>query len=198
MSGSKKRGLATAACTSRSRRRPGGGNHRPAGSQRQLNDPYVRRAKIDGYRSRAAYKLIEIDDKHKLLKPGYRVVDLGCAPGGWCQIAVDRVKSTIDSPKVVGIDYLDMDHVRGAVFLKKDFLDDDAPAALMEALGGHKPDVVLSDMAAPTTAINKLTICAPRISLRSRSILRAAISFPAGLSLPRCSVAGPRTPCFRS
>lgn len=119
--------------------------------ERQLNDPYVRRAKADGYRSRAAYKLIEIDDKHRLLKPGYRVVDLGCAPGGWCQVAVERVQSGIEAPKVVGIDYLDMDHVRGAIFLKKDFLDDDAPAALMEALGGHKPDVVLSDMAAPTT-----------------------------------------------
>jgi len=119
--------------------------------QRQLNDPYVRRAQVDGYRSRAAYKLIEIDDKHKFLKPGYRVVDLGAAPGGWCQIAVDRVKSSEDAPKVVGIDYLDMDHVPGTIFLKKDFLDDDAPDALMEALGGHKPDVVLSDMAAPTT-----------------------------------------------
>ena len=119
--------------------------------ERQLNDPYVRRAKIDGYRSRAAYKLIEIDDKQRLLKPGYRVVDLGCAPGGWCQVAVDRVKSKAEAPKVVGIDYLDMDHVPGTLFLKKDFLDDDAPDALLEALGGHPPDVVLSDMAAPTT-----------------------------------------------
>ena len=106
--------------------------------QRQLNDPYVRRAKMDGYRSRAAYKLIEIDDKHKLLKPGYRVVDLGCAPGGWCQVAVERVQSSVEAPKVVGIDYLEMDHVRGTTFLQKDFLDDDAPAALLEALGGHK------------------------------------------------------------
>lgn len=118
---------------------------------RQLNDPYVRRAKADGYRSRAAYKLIEIDDKHKILKPGYRVVDLGAAPGGWCQIAAQRVQSSVDAPKVVGIDYLEMDHVRGTIFLQKDFLDDDAPDALMEAIGGNKPDVVLSDMAAPTT-----------------------------------------------
>ncbi|MBD8890984.1 RlmE family RNA methyltransferase [Roseibium litorale] len=118
--------------------------------ERQLNDPYVRRAKQEGFRSRAAFKLIEIDDKHKLLKPGYRVVDLGAAPGGWCQIAVDRVKSKPEAPKVVGIDYLEMDHIPGVTFLQKDFLDDDAPDALVEALGG-KPDVVLSDMAAPTT-----------------------------------------------
>ncbi|ADZ70860.1 RlmE family RNA methyltransferase [Polymorphum gilvum] len=119
--------------------------------ERQLNDPYVRRAKMEGYRSRAAYKLIEIDDKHRLLKPGQRVVDLGAAPGGWCQVAVERVGSTPENPLVVGIDYLDMDHIPGVVFLRKDFLDDDAPAALMAALGGHRPDVVLSDMAAPTT-----------------------------------------------
>ena len=151
MSGSKKRGSGDRGMHVKVKTAAGRRESSPRWLSRQLNDPYVRRAKADGYRSRAAYKLIEIDDKHKLLKPGYRVVDLGCAPGGWCQIAVDRVKSTVDSPKVVGIDYLDMDHVRGAVFLKKDFLDDDAPAALMEALGGHKPDVVLSDMAAPTT-----------------------------------------------
>ncbi|WP_346915269.1 RlmE family RNA methyltransferase [uncultured Roseibium sp.] len=139
--------------------------------QRQLNDPYVRRAKADGYRSRAAYKLIEIDDKHRLLKPGYRVVDLGAAPGGWCQVAVERVQSSVDAPKVVGIDYLDMDHVRGAVFLKKDFLDDDAPDALIEALGGHKPDVVLSDMAAPTTGHRQTD------HLRTTHLFEIAIDF---------------------
>ncbi|MEE2864432.1 MAG: RlmE family RNA methyltransferase, partial [Pseudomonadota bacterium] len=139
--------------------------------QRQLNDPYVRRAKMDGYRSRAAYKLIEIDDKHKLLKPGYRVVDLGCAPGGWCQVAVERVQSSVEAPKVVGIDYLEMDHVRGTTFLQKDFLDDDAPAALLEALGGHKPDVVLSDMAAPTTGHKQTD------HLRTTHLFEIAIDF---------------------
>ncbi|MEJ1158488.1 RlmE family RNA methyltransferase [Prosthecomicrobium sp. N25] len=123
--------------------------------QRQLNDPYVVRAKREGYRSRAAYKLIEIDDKHHLLAPGRRVVDLGCAPGGWCQVAADRVRSTDEAPRVVGIDYLDMDAVPGAVFLKKDFLDADAPDALVAALGGEKADVVLSDMAAPATGHKK-------------------------------------------
>lgn len=123
--------------------------------ERHLNDPYVRRSKIDGYRSRAAYKLLEIDEKHKLLKPGIRVVDLGAAPGGWCQIAADVTGSTDENPLVVGIDYLDVEPIPGVTLLKKDFLDDDAPQALMEALGGHKPDLVLSDMAAPTTGHRK-------------------------------------------
>ena len=118
--------------------------------ERQLNDPYVKRAQAEGYRSRAAYKLIEIDDRHKLLRPGQRVVDLGAAPGGWCQVAVARVKSTPEEPRVVGIDYLDVDPIPGAVILKMDFLDDDAPARLGEVLGGPA-DIVLSDLAAPTT-----------------------------------------------
>jgi 23S rRNA (uridine2552-2'-O)-methyltransferase len=118
--------------------------------ERHLNDPYVQRSKADGYRSRAAYKLIEIDDRHKILKPGARVIDLGAAPGGWCQVAAARVKSSEQHPSVVGIDYLEMDAVPMATILQKDFLDDDAPARLVEALGGE-PDVVLSDMAAPTT-----------------------------------------------
>ncbi|GHB18015.1 ribosomal RNA large subunit methyltransferase E [Pseudovibrio japonicus] len=119
--------------------------------QRQLNDPYVRRAKVDGYRSRAAYKLIEINEKHEILKPGMRVVDLGCAPGGWSQLTAPIVGSTDDEPLVVGIDYLEVEPIPGVVILQKDFLDDDAPDELMKALGGHRPDLVMSDMAAPTT-----------------------------------------------
>jgi len=118
--------------------------------ERHLNDPYVQRSRAEGYRSRAAYKLIEIDDRYHLLKAGQRVVDLGAAPGGWCQVAAARVKSPADKPTVVGIDYLDMDPVPGATVLKMDFLDEAAPARLIEALGGE-PDAVLSDMAAPTT-----------------------------------------------
>ena len=95
--------------------------------QRQLNDPYVRRAKVDGYRSRAAYKLIEINEKHEILKPGMRVVDLGCAPGGWSQLTAPIVGSTDDDPLVVGIDYLEVEPIPGVVILQKDFLDDDAP-----------------------------------------------------------------------
>ncbi|KQT83819.1 RlmE family RNA methyltransferase [Aurantimonas sp. Leaf443] len=118
--------------------------------QRQLNDPYVKRAKADGYRSRAAYKLAEIDDRYHLLKPGMLVVDLGAAPGGWCQIAAERIGSTVDDLRVVGIDYLAVEPVAGATILEMDFLDEAAPARLIETLGGA-PDIVLSDMAAPTT-----------------------------------------------
>ncbi|MCR4265103.1 RlmE family RNA methyltransferase [Nitratireductor sp. ZSWI3] len=118
--------------------------------ERHLNDPYVHRAQAEGMRSRAAYKLTEIDDRYKILAPGARVIDLGAAPGGWCQVAAERVKSTPENPLVVGIDYLGMDPVPGAIVLEMDFLDDDAPARLIETLG-EAPDVVLSDMAAPTT-----------------------------------------------
>lgn len=118
--------------------------------ERQLNDPYVRRAKTDGYRSRAAYKLIEIDDRYKLLKPGQAVVDLGAAPGGWSQVAVERTGSTADAVGVVGIDYLAVEPVAGATILEMDFLDDEAPQRLLDTLG-RQPQIVLSDMAAPTT-----------------------------------------------
>lgn len=118
--------------------------------ERHLNDPYVQRSKAEGYRSRAAYKLIEIDDRHHLLKPGMKVLDLGAAPGGWTQVAVARTRSMPEAPGVVAIDYLEMDAVPGAIVLQMDFLDEDAPARLLDALGGP-PDIVLSDMAAPTT-----------------------------------------------
>ncbi|MDR3472080.1 MAG: RlmE family RNA methyltransferase [Devosia sp.] len=119
--------------------------------QRQLNDPYVAKARAEGYRSRAAFKLLELDDRYKLLHKGARVVDLGAAPGGWSQVAARAVGSTDEHPLVVGIDYLDMDPIPGVVFLKKDFTEDDAPQLLIEALGNHKADLVLSDMASPTT-----------------------------------------------
>ena len=119
--------------------------------ERQLNDPYVAKARAEGYRSRAAYKLKEIDAKHHLLRKGIRVVALGAAPGGWSQVAAAATGSTDDKPLVVGIDYLDMDPISGVVLLKKDFNDEDAPQALIDAMGGHKADLVLSDMAAPTT-----------------------------------------------
>jgi 23S rRNA (uridine2552-2'-O)-methyltransferase len=118
---------------------------------RQLNDPYVARAKAEGYRARSAYKLIEIDDRYHLLKPGDRVVDLGAAPGGWSEVAADRVRSTPEDPRVVAVDYLEIAPLPGVVVLRKDFLDEDAPDAIRAGLGGHQADVVLSDMAAPTT-----------------------------------------------
>jgi 23S rRNA (uridine2552-2'-O)-methyltransferase len=118
--------------------------------ERQLNDPYVARAKREGWRSRAAYKLIEIDDKYKLLKPGARVLDLGAAPGGWSQVAADRTGAAQSKGKVIGIDLLDMEPLPGVTFAVMDFLDADAPARLIEMLGGQA-DVVLSDMAANAT-----------------------------------------------
>src|SRR3954454_5603507 len=118
--------------------------------ERQLNDPYVALAKREGYRSRAAYKLLEIDDKHRLLKAGQRVVDLGAAPGGWAQVAAKRVGSAEGRGRVVGIDLLDIDPLPGAEFIRLDFLDPQAPARLTELLGGPA-DVVLSDMAANAT-----------------------------------------------
>jgi hypothetical protein len=112
---------------------------------RQLNDPYVKKAKAEGYRSRAAYKLIELDDKFGLVKGARRVVDLGVAPGGWTQVVRQR------SPQagVVGIDLLPTDPIEGAVLFQMDFMADEAPDALLEALGGA-PDLVISDMAANT------------------------------------------------
>jgi 23S rRNA (uridine2552-2'-O)-methyltransferase len=119
--------------------------------QRQLNDPYVAKAKAEGLRSRAAYKLIELNERYNLLHRGQRVVDLGAAPGGWSLVAAPIVGTTEANPLIVGIDFLDMDPIAGVVLLKKDFNDEDAPDQLIAALGGHKADLVLSDMAAPTT-----------------------------------------------
>jgi 23S rRNA (uridine2552-2'-O)-methyltransferase len=121
--------------------------------ERQLNDPYVARAKREGMRSRAAFKLVEIDDKARFLKRGARVVDLGAAPGGWSQIAAQRV----DAPKygkVVAIDLLAMDPLPGVEFAQADFLDAGAPAKIKKMLGG-RADVVLSDMAANATGHRK-------------------------------------------
>ncbi len=115
--------------------------------ERQISDPYVARAKREGFRSRAAYKLAEIDDKYRLLKPGTRVVDLGAAPGGWSEIAARRVGA---GGRLVAIDILDMKPIAGVEFIKLDFLDHTAPQRLKDLLGG-KADIVLSDMAANAT-----------------------------------------------
>ena len=115
--------------------------------KRQLNDPYVRRAKAEGWRSRAAFKLLELDEKFSLLKPGMRVVDLGCAPGGWLQVCAKTVGK---KGVIVGIDYLHVPAVAGTDILEMDFLDEETPDQLKQALNGDA-DLVLSDMAAPTT-----------------------------------------------
>jgi 23S rRNA (uridine2552-2'-O)-methyltransferase len=118
--------------------------------ERQLNDPYVARAKAEGLRSRAAFKLAEIDDRHHLLKSGRSVVDLGAAPGGWSQVAARRVGADEGRGRVVAIDLLPMEPIAGVAFAQLDFLDSVAPARLREMLGGPA-DVVLSDMAANAT-----------------------------------------------
>jgi 23S rRNA (uridine2552-2'-O)-methyltransferase len=118
--------------------------------ERQLNDPYVARAKAEGLRSRAAFKLAEIDDRHHLFKPGRSVVDLGAAPGGWSQVAARRVGADEGRGRVVAIDVLPMDPIAGVAFVQLDFLDQAAPARLREMLGASA-DVVLSDMAANAT-----------------------------------------------
>jgi 23S rRNA (uridine2552-2'-O)-methyltransferase len=122
--------------------------------QRQLDDPYVRRAKSEGFRSRAAYKLIEIDDQYRLLKAGMKVVDLGAAPGGWSQIAAARVGAGKSGGRVLAIDLLEIEPIANVDFARVDFLDDAAPAKLKDMLGG-KADIVLCDMAANATGHRK-------------------------------------------
>ncbi|MCG7393999.1 RlmE family RNA methyltransferase [Microvirga sp. ACRRW] len=142
--------------------------------ERQLNDPYVARAKREGYRSRAAFKLIEIDEKYHILKPGQRIVDLGAAPGGWSQIAAKKVGA---KGKVVGIDLLPIDPMAGVEFIELDFLDDSAPGKLIEMLGGPA-DVVMSDMAANTTGHKKTD------HLRIIGLAEAAIYFAREILAP--------------
>jgi len=150
--------------------------------QRQLSDPYVARAKREGFRSRAAYKLSEIDDKFHLLKPGARVVDLGAAPGGWSEIAAKRVGA---SGRVVALDILDMKPIPGVEFLHLDFLDATAPERLREMLGDKnqgKADVVLSDMAANATGHRqtdhlRIMALAEAAALFAREVLAPGGSF---------------------
>ena len=123
--------------------------------QRQLNDPYVKRAQVEGYRGRAAFKILELDEKYRFLVPGARVVDLGCAPGGWCQVAVKRVnalgeKSGKKIGTVLGVDLQEVEPIAGAEIHQLDFMDDDADEKVKTWLGG-KADVVMSDMAAASS-----------------------------------------------
>jgi 23S rRNA (uridine2552-2'-O)-methyltransferase len=138
--------------------------------ERQRNDPYVAEAQKRGYRSRAAFKLLQLDEKFHLLGPGKRVVDLGAAPGGWTQVAVEVVKPGSGKGQVVGLDILEMEPVAGAHTFQADFLDESAPERLKALLGGPA-DVVLSDMAAPTTGHG------PTDHLRIMGLAEAAYDF---------------------
>lgn len=139
--------------------------------ERQLNDPYVAASKREGWRSRAAYKLIEIDDKHHFLKPGQVVLDLGAAPGGWSQVAAKRVKSDEGKGQVVAIDYLAFDPIPGVEIIQLDFMDESAPELLRGKLRDGRADVVLSDMAAPSTGHTKTD------HLRIMGLAEAALAF---------------------
>jgi len=145
--------------------------------ERHLNDPYVHRAQTEGYRSRAAYKLLEINEKYHLLKKGMKVIDLGAAPGGWCQVAAQIAGSSDAHPAIVAIDYLPMDPLPGAQFLQMDFLAEDAPQKLLEALGG-RPDFVMSDMAAVTTGHRQTD------HLRTAHLCEAAADFAISVLKP--------------
>jgi 23S rRNA (uridine2552-2'-O)-methyltransferase len=145
--------------------------------ERQLNDPYVAKAKREGYRSRAAFKLVEIDDKYRLLRPGQTVVDLGAAPGGWSQIAARRVGATEGKGRVVAIDLLEMGEIPGVSFAQLDFHSADAPERLRAMLGG-RADVVLSDMAANTTGHRKTD------QLRIVGLVEIAASFASEILNP--------------
>lgn len=140
--------------------------------QRQLNDPYVAAAKAQGWRSRAAFKLIELDEKYQLIGKGARVLDLGAAPGGWSQVALAR-----GAAKVVGIDLLEIQPVPGAEFIQGDFLDDGVEARLTEMLGG-KADLVMSDMA-PNTSGHVATD-----HLRIMALAETALAFACGVLAP--------------
>ncbi len=122
--------------------------------ERQLNDPYVARAKREGWRSRAAFKLIELDEKFGLLKPGARIVDLGAAPGGWAQVAARKIGLDKGRGRIVGIDLLEVEPLPGATFIQLDFMAPEAPQRLIELLGGQA-DLVMSDMAANATGHKK-------------------------------------------
>jgi 23S rRNA (uridine2552-2'-O)-methyltransferase len=147
---------------------------------RQLNDPYVARARREGYRSRAAFKLAEIDDKYRILESGARVVDLGAAPGGWSQVARNRVGA---SGQVVAIDILEMDAVAGVEFAKIDFLDPSAPVRIKAMLGGPA-DVVLSDMAANATGHRRTD------HLKIMGLVEAAAEFALAVLKPGGSFLG--------
>ena len=134
--------------------------------ERQLNDPYVKRAKAEGYRSRAAYKLIELDEKFGLLKGVKAVVDLGIAPGGWSQV----VRRRVPQAKIVGIDLLPTDSIEGVTILQMDFMDEAAPGRLKEELGGPA-DLVLSDMAANTVGHQQTD------HLRTMALVEAGLLF---------------------
>ncbi|MGI9406890.1 MAG: RlmE family RNA methyltransferase [Hyphomicrobiaceae bacterium] len=161
--------------------------------QRQLNDPYVTAAQEEGLRSRAAFKLIQINEKHRLLKPGDVVVDLGAAPGGWSTLAADWVRSAEGKGFVVALDLVEIEPIAGVTFLQMDFMDNDAPGRIRDALEGRPVNAVISDMAAPSTGHKQTD------HLRIIGLCEAAVAFarevlaPGGLFLAKVLQGGTTT-----
>jgi 23S rRNA (uridine2552-2'-O)-methyltransferase len=145
---------------------------------RQLNDPYVEEAKRRGYRSRAAFKLSEIDDKYHLLKPGMSVVDLGAAPGGWSQVAAQRVKVMAGKGRTIAVDLIEMKPISGVTALRLDLTDPDAADRIREALDGKKADLVMSDMHAPATGHKQTD------HLRIMGLVEAALNLAEAILAP--------------
>lgn len=146
--------------------------------QRQLNDPYVAAAKKEGYRSRAAYKLIEIDEKYKLIKPGQLIVDLGAAPGGWSQVAAIRSGAETGTGQVLALDLVEMPPIPGVSILTCDFMEDEGLNQLTELLGDRQVDLVMSDMAAPSTGHKKTD------HLRIMGLCESAYQFASSVLVP--------------
>lgn len=147
--------------------------------QRQLNDPYVAEANRRGLRSRAAFKLEQLDEKYRLFKPGMKVIDLGAAPGGWSQIVAERVRSGAGGKgRVVAIDIAEMDEISGVDVMKLDFMDDDAPEKIIATLGARHADAVISDMAAPATGHRQTD------HLRIMGLCEVALDFATGVLGP--------------
>jgi len=157
--------------------------------ERQLNDPYVTRAKREGLRSRAAYKLIEIDDKYHFLKPGMMVVDLGAAPGGWSQVAAKRIGLANGKGRVVAIDLLEMPEIAGVAFAQLDFLKEDAPERLIAMMEG-RADVVMSDMAANTTGHRKTDQLRMVGLVETSAVFAAEVLKPGGTFLAKTFQSG--------
>jgi 23S rRNA (uridine2552-2'-O)-methyltransferase len=147
--------------------------------QRQLNDPYVEEARRRGYRSRAAFKLAEIDDKYHLLRPGMSVVDLGAAPGGWSQVAAQRVQVMAGKGRVIAVDLVEMEPISGVTALTLDLTDPGSVNRIREALNGKRADLVLSDMHAPATGHK------PTDHFRIMGLVEAAIDLAEDILAPR-------------
>ena len=154
--------------------------------ENHLKDEYVQRSQRDGYRSRASYKLLEIDDKYNLLRPGQVVIDLGAAPGGWTQVAADRVKADEDKGTVIALDILPMDYVAGVDIIEGDFTADEVLAQLMDTLAGRPVDLVISDMAPNLSGVKDIDQPRSMYLVELAVALAEEVLRPGGALLAKC------------